>query len=126
MRVDDHALDVGEVCVVLQRPHVQAGLLAQLRDARPVVVRQGGVCQDGVRHLGVRHQVDLQQLRHTQGARTVSKGCTGKQLLDSVTFQAPGCHTAYTATLHVALVLPICVNFIGQETNIVPLCIVYS
>ena len=36
---------------VLQRPHVEASLLAQLRHARPVVVRQRAVGQDGVRHL---------------------------------------------------------------------------
>ena len=49
--VDEHALDVGEICVVLQGPHVQPGLLAQLADARSVVVRQGAIGEDGVRDL---------------------------------------------------------------------------
>ena len=39
MRVDDDALDVRDVRVVLQRAHVEARLLAKLRDPRAVVVR---------------------------------------------------------------------------------------
>ncbi len=62
--VDDDALDIGEVGVVLQRAHVQASLLAQLRNARAVVVRQHPVRQNRVRHLRRLDQVDLQQLQH--------------------------------------------------------------
>ncbi len=51
MRVGQHALDVGEVCVVLQRPHVQSGLLAQLGDAGPVVVGERALGQDGIGDL---------------------------------------------------------------------------
>mmetsp|Transcript_17299 Transcript_17299/g.37319 ORF Transcript_17299/g.37319 Transcript_17299/m.37319 type:complete len:416 (+) Transcript_17299:2809-4056(+) len=62
MCVGKGALDVWQVTVVLQGPHVQAGLLTQLGDAGPVVVGQGAVCQDGISNLWVGHQVDLQQL----------------------------------------------------------------
>ena len=53
MCVDNHALEVLEVCVVLQRAHVQPSLLTQLCDAGPVVVRQGVVGQDGICNLCV-------------------------------------------------------------------------
>ncbi len=46
-----------------QRAHVQAGLLGQLCNARPIVVVQCLVGQDGVRDLRVGDQVDLQQLQ---------------------------------------------------------------
>lgn len=55
----DGALDVVEVGVVLERALQQAGLLAQLRHVRAVVVREHGVAQDRVRHLRGRHQVHL-------------------------------------------------------------------
>ena len=47
---------------MLHSAHVEARLLGELRDAWPVVVVQRVVCQDGIRHLWVCHQVDLQQL----------------------------------------------------------------
>jgi hypothetical protein len=53
--VDDDSLEVLEVCVVLQRSHVQPSLFTQLRDARPVVVRERVVGQDGVSHLHASH-----------------------------------------------------------------------
>ncbi len=62
MRVDQRALDVLQVGVVLQRAHVEPGLLAELRDARAVVVREGVVGEDGVGDLGVGDEVDLQEL----------------------------------------------------------------
>ena len=63
VRVHDDALDVRQVRVVLQRARVQPRLLAQLRHARLVVVRKHVVGQDGVRHVGERHQVHLQHFR---------------------------------------------------------------
>ena len=48
---------------MLQRAHVQASLLAELRDARAVVVRQLALAENRVRDVGERHQVDLQHLR---------------------------------------------------------------
>jgi len=62
MRVDERALDVLEVGVVLQRAHVQPRLLAELRDAGAVVVGERPVGEDGIRDLGVGDQVDLQEL----------------------------------------------------------------
>ncbi len=49
--VDDGTLDVWQVCVVLQGPHVQASLFAQLSDAGLVVMGQGTISQDSVRNL---------------------------------------------------------------------------
>jgi hypothetical protein len=63
VRVDAAPLQVRHLGVVLQRAHVQPGFLAQLRDARAVVVRQLPLAQDGVRDVGERHEVDLQHLR---------------------------------------------------------------
>ena len=63
MRVDDDTLDVSEIGIVLQRTHIQARLLAQLCNARAVVMRQRAVGHDGVRNLRVGHKVDLQQLQ---------------------------------------------------------------
>ena len=51
--VDEHTLDVDEVGVVLQCPHVQPRLLAQLPNARPVVMREGAIGQDRVSNLEV-------------------------------------------------------------------------
>lgn len=63
MGVDNDTLDVHQVCVVLQRPHVQLCLFTELSNARPVVVRQSAISQDGVCHLRIGHQIDLQQLQ---------------------------------------------------------------
>mmetsp|Transcript_10474 Transcript_10474/g.36145 ORF Transcript_10474/g.36145 Transcript_10474/m.36145 type:complete len:1393 (-) Transcript_10474:82-4260(-) len=62
MSVDDDALDVREVAVVLQGPHVQARLLAELGDPWAVVVREHVVRENRIRDVGVGHQVDLQDL----------------------------------------------------------------
>mmetsp|Transcript_40808 Transcript_40808/g.97021 ORF Transcript_40808/g.97021 Transcript_40808/m.97021 type:complete len:941 (+) Transcript_40808:1922-4744(+) len=62
MRVDDDALDVREVSVVLEGAHVQPRLLAQLRNPGPVVVRERVVGKDRVRHVRVGDEVDLQNL----------------------------------------------------------------
>mmetsp|Transcript_5001 Transcript_5001/g.13054 ORF Transcript_5001/g.13054 Transcript_5001/m.13054 type:complete len:1209 (-) Transcript_5001:895-4521(-) len=67
VRVDDDALDVAEVGVVLQSTHVQPSLLAKLRDARAIVVREHAVGQDGVRDVGERDEVDLEHLRLQHG-----------------------------------------------------------
>ena len=63
MCVDNNTLDVHQVSVVLQSPHVQAGLLTKLGNARPVIVSERAVGQNGICHLRVGHQVDLQQLQ---------------------------------------------------------------
>ena len=63
MCVDNNTLDVHQVSVVLQSPHVQAGLLTQLGNARPIVVSERAIGQNGICHLRVGHQVDLQQLQ---------------------------------------------------------------
>uniref|UniRef100_A0A8W7PT82 Uncharacterized protein n=1 Tax=Anopheles coluzzii TaxID=1518534 RepID=A0A8W7PT82_ANOCL len=61
--VHDRPLNVVQVGVVLEGALQQAGLLAQLRDVRTVVVREHGVAKDRVRHLRRRHQVHLEQAR---------------------------------------------------------------
>ena len=58
------ALDVWQVSVVLQCPHVQLCLLTQLGNAWPVIVGECAICQNGICHLGVGDQVDLQELQH--------------------------------------------------------------
>ena len=63
MSVDDAALDVWQVCVMLQRPHVQLSLLTQLGNARPVIVGECAIGQNGICHLWVGDQVDLQKLQ---------------------------------------------------------------
>ena len=55
MRVHYDPLDVLQIRVMLQSAHVQPTLLAQLRDARPVIVRESAVGENGVGHLGVCH-----------------------------------------------------------------------
>ena len=78
MRVDEHALDVGEVGVVLQRTHVQPRLLAQLRDAGAVVVRELARRQDGIRNLhtsigrGQQHRGTSVQKNYDEQARSTS------------------------------------------------------
>ena len=64
MCVDNDTLDVHQVSVVLQRPHVQPSLLTQLCDAGAVIVGQSPIGQDSVCYLRVGHQIDLQQLHH--------------------------------------------------------------
>ena len=51
---------------MLQGSHVQTSLLTQLGDSGPVIMSQGAVGHDGVSHLRVGHQIDLQQLQHLQ------------------------------------------------------------
>mmetsp|Transcript_9903 Transcript_9903/g.26950 ORF Transcript_9903/g.26950 Transcript_9903/m.26950 type:complete len:426 (-) Transcript_9903:1280-2557(-) len=60
--VDDDPLDVREIRVVLQGPHVQPRLFAQLRDPGLIVLGQRPVGEDGVGNLAVVHQVDFDQL----------------------------------------------------------------
>ena len=63
MCVDNDTLDVHQVSVVLQRPHVQPSLLTQLSDAGAVIVGQSPIGQDSVCYLRVGDQIDLQQLQ---------------------------------------------------------------
>mmetsp|Transcript_11422 Transcript_11422/g.47893 ORF Transcript_11422/g.47893 Transcript_11422/m.47893 type:complete len:289 (+) Transcript_11422:3092-3958(+) len=63
VRVHAAPLQIGNLRVVLQRAHVQASLLAELRDARAVVMRQLALAENRVGDVRERHQVDLQHLR---------------------------------------------------------------
>ena len=62
VRVHDASLQVGKLSVVLHRSHVQTSLLAQLRDARSVIVREFTLRHDGVRNIWVGDQVDFEHL----------------------------------------------------------------
>ena len=62
MRVDAAPLQVGHLGVVLERAHVQPGLLAELRDAGPVVMRELALPEDGVGNVGEGDEVDLEHL----------------------------------------------------------------
>jgi hypothetical protein len=61
MCVDDSALQVFEVRVVLQCPHIQASLLSQLGNAGPVIMGEGAIGKDSISDLqgkrkGTSHQ----------------------------------------------------------------------
>ena len=60
--VDDTTLQVGELRVVLHGSNVKTSLLAELRDARAVVVRELSLRQDRISDVRVCHQVDLKNL----------------------------------------------------------------
>lgn len=60
MRVDDDPLDIRKIAVMLQGAHVEPGLFAELCDAGAVVVRQCSIRHDGIRNLGISHQVDFE------------------------------------------------------------------
>ena len=62
VRVDAASLQVGHIGVVLERAHVQASLLAELRDAGPVVVGELALAEDGVGDVGKGDEVDLEHL----------------------------------------------------------------
>ena len=62
MGVDAAALEVRELGVVLQRAHVQPSLLAQLRHAGAVVVRELPLAEDGVGDVGEGDEIDLEHL----------------------------------------------------------------
>jgi hypothetical protein len=80
VRVRHHAPDVAQVAVMLHRAHVEARLLAELRDAGAVVVAEGAAAEDRVGDLGLEEQVDLDDLRlqrRGQGVRSVPfRRCT--------------------------------------------------
>ena len=61
--VHHRALDVVHVRVVLEGALQQAGLLAQLSDVRPIVVREHLIGEYGVGHLRRRHQIHLEHAR---------------------------------------------------------------
>lgn len=65
----------GEVAAVyLERADVEASLLAELGHAGAVVVREHSVGQNGIGHVGERHQVDLQDLSRSACTRAETQG----------------------------------------------------
>ena len=63
VRLNNAALDGCRVLVVLKSPGQKAGVLAELGNSGPVVVREHLVSKDGVCNLGRVHQVHLEQPR---------------------------------------------------------------
>lgn len=74
--VDNYSLDIWQISVVLQRAHVQACFLAQLCDARSVVVCEHAVGQNSIRHIWESHQVYLKHLQGSAQSTTVREGST--------------------------------------------------
>jgi hypothetical protein len=59
--VNDDALDVRNVLVMLERALKEAGLLTEVGDAGLVVVREHLVGEDGIGNLGCVHEVHLEE-----------------------------------------------------------------
>ncbi len=98
MGVDEHALDVHQVSVVLQGAHVQAGLLTELGNAGAVVVGQGAVGQNGICHLRVGDQIDFQQLQSPHKRQLAGKQERLRYML-STAWDGDGC-AEEQASLH--------------------------
>jgi len=61
--VGDDPLDIRQLGVMLQGPHAQSGLLAQLGDSRSIVMRQRSASENRVSYVWIGDQVDLEGLR---------------------------------------------------------------